>query len=658
MISKYWLPLSLVASAAGFPAACSPKFTACDASRSCGPGGAGGGIGDGGTGGEAGSDLADAGDSSVPDDSSSAGDAGAGADGEAGAGGEGGSVAPNLSGACTAAQQIACDGHATAQRLACDGSKWIAAPTCAAGKLCDSSSGQCVKVVPECANAVSGAAVCRGDRVLSCGVDLVTAAEGETCTGLCKDGACQAPVCGDQKVEPGEECENDENSPGACIKCKKAICGDGVVWAAQDHEQCDDGNTLSGDGCSATCRVETRAIALGGSTTCALSYAGQVKCWGDNDHGVLGVADTNPLGKFPNQVPKLLKPIDLGTDRKASAISVSGGNSACALLDHGEVKCWGNNQSGQLGTGTSKDDRGDGPNEMGDALPAVSLGRKALSVSAGSDYTCAVLDDGSVKCWGSGRLGQLGGDSPYDALLPAEFVTVGLKRPATAVSASNGVTCAILDDGTLRCWGDARYVPASDLAYVDADKSGGVGDYSAEIGNLSALTFKGAYQAKAVFTGAVSGAILNSGWLMLWGVGYGWLNAGVPPNDFASLSPINMGGNRKVTSADADIYHACAVTDDGALSCWGYAYHGALGLGSVLSSPGPVTVSSSGEITSSRFVDLGGRKAIQVAVGEQHTCALLDDRTLKCWGYNASGQLGLGNFDDKLSADTTVDLSF
>jgi len=497
--------------------------------------------------------------------------------------------------------------------------------------------------------------------LLLCGIDLITASEGETCVGICKDGACQAPACGDRKVEPGEECEDDKSAPGACIKCKKAVCGDGVVWADADHEQCDDGNTVSGDGCSAICRSETRAVALGGATTCALSYAGQVKCWGNNDHGVLGLGkNTEPVGLTLNQVPKLLDPIDLGKGRKASAISVSGGSSACALLDNGEVKCWGNNQYGQLGTG-DKTDRGDEHGEMGDALQAVSLGRKALGVSAGSDYTCAVLDDGNVKCWGSGWAGQLGGDSRNDALSPMQFITVNLKRPATAVSASSGVTCAILDDGTSKCWGDARYVPGSDLA--DADNSGGVGDYRGEMANLPALTFRGV-RARSIVAGQVSEAILDNGSLMLWGDGYNWLKAGLPPNDFTRLLPIAMGSDRKVISCDADVYHTCAVTEDGSLSCWGSAPHGALGLGAQTSSPGPVKYSGNGDAIGTISVDLGGRKAVQVAVGEEHTCALLDDHSLRCWGYNADGQLGLGDHDmrgdtgDKLSADTIVDLSF
>jgi cysteine-rich repeat protein len=638
MNCKPALSLIFAAAAAAAFFACSPPFTACETCVS------------GGAGGEADERAGQAGSSS---DSPSAGKGGSGSATKA--------EEATLFGACSELGRTVCSGHALAQRLACDGSKWSAGTTCAADELCDSRSGECAKVVPECAGAADGRVVCRGDEVLTCGPDLVTVSAGVTCVGLCKDGVCQKPQCGDHKLEPGEECDDGAGGSGACFKCKLARCGDGVIYA--EHEQCDDANQSPGDGCSATCRVEPVALALGGATSCVLSATGRVKCWGSNESGVLGLGDTKNYGDAKSQVPSKLPVLDLGTDRIATAISVSGANSACALLDRGEVKCWGNNQFGQLGTG-STDNRGDEPGEMGDALEPIPLGsgRKAIGISAGSNYTCAVLDDGSVKCWGSGQYGQLGGDSAYDAVSPAQFVSVDLKRPAKAVSASDGVTCALLDNGSVKCWGNAMYVPLSDLA--DRDGSGGVGDSLGEVNALPALTF-GNGKAQAIVAGHVAEALLDTGALMLWGFGYqGWTHAGVPPDDFASLSAMRMGIGRTVLASDVDAYHACAITSDGALSCWGYAYHGALGLGSVLSSVGPVVYNDSGVQTGTISVYLGGRAALRVAVGEEHTCAIVDDGTLKCWGYNARGQLGLGDRQNRgdtgaqLSADTTVDLAF
>ncbi|HEX2672571.1 MAG TPA: hypothetical protein VHM25_16930, partial [Polyangiaceae bacterium] len=112
----------------------------------------------------------------------------------------------------------------------------------------------------------------------------------------------------------------------------------------------------------------------------------------------------------------------------------------------------------------------------------------------------------------------------------------------------------------------------------------------------------------------------------------------------------------KVKSIAIGRYHACAVLEGGGLKCWGNNSVGALGLGSIQPTQGVPEYLPS--------VDLGGHGAQQVATGESHSCAILDDGKLKCWGYNYDGQLGLGdtiNRGDtggKLSADTTVDISF
>ncbi len=115
---------------------------------------------------------------------------------------------------------------------------------------------------------------------------------------------------------------------------------------------------------------------------------------------------------------------------------------------------------------------------------------------------------------------------------------------------------------------------------------------------------------------------------------------------------------KKVKSIDAIETHACAILEDDTLKCWGTSDYGALGLGSTL------LTNVDGAPKDFPAVYLGGRSAKQVATGRFHTCAILDDGTLKCWGYNAYGQLGLGDTKnrgdtgDKLGDDTTVDLTF
>jgi alpha-tubulin suppressor-like RCC1 family protein len=133
-----------------------------------------------------------------------------------------------------------------------------------------------------------------------------------------------------------------------------------------------------------------------------------VKCWGYNAYGRLGLGDTIPRGNNSADMGNNLPKVDLGTGTIVLALAAGFGHT-CALLDGGSVKCWGENGSGQLGLGDITP-RGDNSGEMGDSLPAVNLGDGAITVAlaAGIFHTCGLLNDGSVKCWGGNGDGVLG----------------------------------------------------------------------------------------------------------------------------------------------------------------------------------------------------------------------------------------------------------
>jgi alpha-tubulin suppressor-like RCC1 family protein len=139
-----------------------------------------------------------------------------------------------------------------------------------------------------------------------------------------------------------------------------------------------------------------------------LLNTGNLTCWGDNAVGQLGIGDTLTRGNFPNQLGDAMPLLMLGNGRKVISFSSADGHR-CAALDNGDLKCWGYNSNGQLGLGEASP-RGTGPNQMGDALPRVDLGldRVARSVSVRRGATCALLDNGMVKCWGVNNYGQLG----------------------------------------------------------------------------------------------------------------------------------------------------------------------------------------------------------------------------------------------------------
>jgi alpha-tubulin suppressor-like RCC1 family protein len=165
-----------------------------------------------------------------------------------------------------------------------------------------------------------------------------------------------------------------------------------------------------------------RVVAGGHNHTCALLDDGAVKCWGHNAYGQLGLGDVDDRGDEPGEMGDALPAVDLGTGRTATAVAC-GGWHTCAVLDNGEVKCWGHNQRGLLGLGDAAQ-RGDNPGEMGEALPAVDLGagQPAVAIGCGEYHTCVLRGDDSVKCWGGNEHGQLGlGDIEFRGDEPGEM---------------------------------------------------------------------------------------------------------------------------------------------------------------------------------------------------------------------------------------------
>ena len=426
-----------------------------------------------------------------------------------------------------------------------------------------------------------------------------------------------------------------------------AFCGNGVV---DPGEICDDGNAQTGDGCSPTCR-RIAALSTGVYTSCVLIDDGSVKCWGYNPDGELGLGDTKTRGDNANEMGANLPAVDLGSGRTALAIS-TGTAASCALLDHGSVKCWGYNIAGSIGLGDTNM-RGNAPGEMGDNLSAVDLGtgRTATMVGAGGDHVCAILDDGSIKCWGAGVFGGLGlgstsahGDTPGtmgDNLLA---VDLGTGRNAKAIAVGGSHTCAILDNDSIKCWGDNG---AGQLGLGDTNRRG---DQPGEMGDaLPAVDLGTGRTARSVSAGDKhTCAVLDNGAAKCWGLGfYGELGQGDTKNrgDVAgemgdNLPAINLGTGRTAKTISAGHWQTCAVLDDQSVKCWGSNSEGELGVGDTTGSGD--TPTDTPNHTSA--VSLGtGRSAKAVVAKEYFTCALLDNDTVKCWGENRSGELGLGD---------------
>ena len=140
---------------------------------------------------------------------------------------------------------------------------------------------------------------------------------------------------------------------------------------------------------------------------CAVVNGGRVKCWGSNLYGQLGLGDLVDRDQ-PSQLGDALPFVDLGTGVVATRV-VSANHHSCAIVNEGRLKCWGEGSGGLLGYGDAKT-RGGYPHEMGDDLPFVDLGTgvRVVDLVTSGEHSCAVLSDGRLKCWGANSYGQLG----------------------------------------------------------------------------------------------------------------------------------------------------------------------------------------------------------------------------------------------------------
>jgi alpha-tubulin suppressor-like RCC1 family protein len=373
-----------------------------------------------------------------------------------------------------------------------------------------------------------------------------------------------------------------------------------------------------------------QSIALGASHTCALLEGGEVKCWGYGKFGQLGQDSAENIGDKSGDMVGL-RAVQLG--KRALQLS-AGRHHTCALVEGGKVKCWGWGGFGQLGQDSGLQ-IGYKLGDM-DKLRSVQLGKNALQLSSGVNHTCALLEGGEVKCWGKGEFGQLGQDSqvwiganPGDML---RLKAIHLVKKAVHVSAGYEHTCALLEGGEVKCWGSGEF------GQLGQDSNEIIGGKPGDLANLNAV--KLVKKAVKLSAGAHHTCALEEGGeLKCWGKGeFGQLGQdsqnwiGTSPGDILRLNAIYLG--KKAVNVSAGYEHTCALLEGGEVKCWGYGSAGQLGQDSKEDIGDKL-----GDMAKLRPVSLG-QKALQVSAGRVHTCALLKSGEVKCWGDGEFGQLG------------------
>lgn len=384
--------------------------------------------------------------------------------------------------------------------------------------------------------------------------------------------------------------------------------------------------------------------------TCLLGSSKQLRCWGKNTDGQLGIGTTTAVGANSGDMGTALQTVDLGTGRSVKKFAL-GRFSTCAILDNDTVKCWGNNGWGQLGLG-DYNKRGDQPNQMGDNLVAVNLGTGVVpaKIAMGEATNCIISTIGKVKCWGSNGSGTLGlGDTTYRGGSASDmgdnlpFVDLGTGRTALEIAMGSAHVCVILDNKSVKCWGNNYY---GELGMGDTNKRG---DGPNEMGdNLPAVDLGTGRTAKALSIKTSSTcAILDNDTLKCWGrnsmgqLGLGDANdRGDNPNEMGdNLPTVDLGTGLRAVSISAGTLLQCAVLNDKSIKCWGLGGV-AMGIGS--STNRGDSANQMGDNLPA--INLGtGFTLASMTTGQNMNCALSDKNKLKCWGANGYGSLGLEN---------------
>jgi alpha-tubulin suppressor-like RCC1 family protein len=339
-------------------------------------------------------------------------------------------------------------------------------------------------------------------------------------------------------------------------------------------------------------------------------------------------------------------PGDTGAEAKADVPDVPDGPvgapasldcgdfTTCATSESGAVLCWGRAKEGELGAGAAADQ----------PKPSFvrGLGKKAKQVALASQFACALLEDGSVSCWGTGRVANDG--KAQENARPTPVVGV---KGALELAASGVVACARTGQGAV-CWG-------ADAATLGSPPAGPFTKVSAGFTHTCALDAKGAVTcwgsgdwgagaslAKPAITGArdlVAGdrhacVVTGDRKVQCWGMDDAG-QLGRTPDVLSHPKPLPVAGVQNVQKLVTGEASTCAIHEDGSVTCWGANGEGELGLGTRSSDERP-----------SKVTALAG--VADICLGTAHGCALTKDKKILCWGQNAFGQLGDGTKERRL----------
>ena len=354
--------------------------------------------------------------------------------------------------------------------------------------------------------------------------------------------------------------------------------------------------------------------------TCAILANDSLSCWGNNANGRLGIGNT--INQNTPQHVNFGSGVKVQSLAKGSSLSTH----SCAILDTGALYCWGYNAVGQLGIGNSVD-------QTTPQFVNLGAGRTALQVTTGYTHSCAILDGGSVSCWGANTYDQLGIESSIaKSELPVN-VDLGSGRTAIDIASAHIHTCALLDDGTVKCWGYNHYGQM------------GLGNTTNTIDPPLTIPLDSNRLVSSIGIGKHHTCItFDNGSMSCTGRNnYRQLGVG-NVGDIDSFQYINSLNDYSIKSSLGS-YESCTLLVNGEIQCWGRNNAGQIGDGTQIQRNFPTNVNLP-----------AGNYAAALAVGGSNSCAYLDTGSTVCWGANGHGQLGLGDNSNRNTPTEIVGL--
>ena len=380
--------------------------------------------------------------------------------------------------------------------------------------------------------------------------------------------------------------------------------GDLVCWGANQSGQVGDGYALKVTVPTAPYTSYGNPAPLGNIsamgntlwTMCGVTSAGAVKCWGYNAWATLG------NGNYASSaVPVPQSSLTSGVS------SLAGGSQTfCALKSDTTASCWGYNPNGQMATGDNTSTLTTRPYLASAGTPMTGIAQMSFS----NFQSCLVTTGGAAMCAGSGTLGALGNGGTTASYYPVQ-VTGLTSGVAKVVVGANWNACAILTDGTGKCWGNS----------TNGRLGSGSASYQSTPVTVSGLTGATDIAGGDDFTCA----LVAAGAAKCWGAGgFGQLGNGATS---IAQTPVSVSGLTGATRIFAGPKTACALMAGGALKCWGWNYWGFFLDGTTNNSNIPVDVA-------------GLTGVADVNFGSSSVCVRFSDSTVKCWGSTQSGQVG------------------